>query len=244
MYQRAASCGHYERLQDLPDAQYRTVSGFAFGEKYRIATITAAIGAVQMRHWDEHMALRKRNAEQLGQAIEEVGGFHFRPVSDYVESPYHQGWVRFAPDELGGIDRETLIAALQAEGAQVTNPATRARSHPAYRPGAGATLASSLRRQCRAGAGDLLWEALGAAVQERPRYGPGTLPVTEDLEVPHNTLQLPSFTRPGGRADRSVRDGFPQGRSPSQRPDGPLTRQAPTTDLHRIMQTERSTGGT
>ncbi len=195
VYQRAASRGHYERLQGLPDAQYRTVSGFAFGEKYRIATITAAIGAVQMRHWDEHMARRKRNAEQLGQAIEEVGGFSFRPVPDYVESPYHQGWVRFTPEELGGIDRETLIAALQAEGAQVSNPATGATSiphtelvralhlHPVFAGNA-------------AGADDLLWEALGVTVQERPRYGPGTLPVTEDLDVPHNTLQLPTFARP------------------------------------------------
>ena len=174
VYQRAASRGHYERLQDLPDAQYRTVSGFAFGEKYRIATITAAIGAVQMRHWDEHMARRKRNAEQLGQAIEEVGGFSFRPVPDYVESPYHQGWVRFTPEELGGIDRETLIAALQAEGAQVSNPATGATSiphtelvralhlHPVFAGNA-------------AGADDLLWEALGATVQERPPLRAGHL---------------------------------------------------------------------
>ena len=113
------------------------------------------------------MARRKRNAEQLGQAIEEVGGFSFRPVPDYVESPYHQGWVRFAPEELGGIDRETLIAALQAEGAQVSNPATGATSiphtelvralhlHPVFAGNA-------------AGADDLLWEALGATVQHGP----------------------------------------------------------------------------
>ena len=103
--------------------------------------------------------------------------------------------MRFTPEELGGIDRETLIAALQAESAQVSNPATGATSiphtelvralhlHPVFAGNA-------------AGADDLLWEALGATVQERPRYGPGTLPVTEDLEVPHNTLQLPAFTRP------------------------------------------------
>ena len=168
VYQRAASRGHYERLQDLPDAQFRTVSGFAFGEKYRIATITAAIGAVQMRHWDEHMARRKRNAEQLGQAIEEVGGFSFRPVPDYVESPYHQGWVRFTPEELGGIDRETLIAALQAEGRAGQQSGDRRDQHPAHRAGARTAPAPGLCRQ----RGRRRRLALGGARRNRPGTAP------------------------------------------------------------------------
>ena len=39
VYQRAASLGHYERLRDLPDPKWRAVSGFSFGEKYRMATL-------------------------------------------------------------------------------------------------------------------------------------------------------------------------------------------------------------
>ena len=91
----------------MPDEQYRAVASFCFGEKYRIATISAAIGVVQMSHWDERFAVRRRNAERLGQAIAEIGGFSPPEVPEYVESPFHRGWVRFDPAELGGIDRAT-----------------------------------------------------------------------------------------------------------------------------------------
>ena len=54
VYQRAASRGHYERLQDLPDAQYRTVSGFAFRRE------------VPDRH--DHGSHRRRANAPLGRA--------------------------------------------------------------------------------------------------------------------------------------------------------------------------------
>lgn len=133
-YQRAAVLGHYERLRDLPDEKYRAVAGFCFGHKYRIATLSAAIGCAQMRHWDERMAVRRCNAEQLGQVIAEVGGFKIPTVPEYVESPYHRCFVRFDPEELGGLDRATLLAALRAEGAQVRSPAggQALHLHPAF----------------------------------------------------------------------------------------------------------------
>ena len=54
-----------------------------------------------MSHWDERFAVRRRNAERLGQAIAEIGGFSPPEVPDYVESPFHRGWVRFDPEEVG-----------------------------------------------------------------------------------------------------------------------------------------------
>ncbi len=185
-YQRAAVLGHYERLDELPDEKYRAVASFCFGEKYRIATISAAIGVVQMRHWDERFQVRRRNAERLGQAIAEIGGFSPPEVPDYVESPFHRGWVRFDPEELGGIDRATLVEALQAEGVRVGSAGTLRplHQHPVFAGNA-------------AGTGDLLWDVVRThAPDERPQYGPGTLPVTEDPEVPYNTITLPALTRP------------------------------------------------
>ena len=185
-YQRAAILGHYERLADLPDEQYRAVASFCFGEKYRIATISAAIGVVQMSHWDERFAVRRRNMERLGQAIAEIGGFSPPEVPDYVESPFHRGWVRFDPAELGGIDRAALVEALQAEGVRVGAAGTLRplHQHPVFAGNA-------------AGTGDLLWDVVRShAPEERPQYGPGTLPVTEDPEVPYNTITLPALTRP------------------------------------------------
>jgi dTDP-4-amino-4,6-dideoxygalactose transaminase len=193
-YQRAATLGHYERLEDLPDEKYRGVSGFSFGEKYRMATVTAAIGCVQMEHWDERLAIRKENDRNLGEVITEIVGFRAPEIPDYAESPFDRGFIRFRPDELGGISRETLLEALQAEGARVTSPARKASKIPHT------DLPRSLHLHPvftgnESGTGELLEEVLGSAAGEIVS-GPGTLPVTEDPEVPYETIALPSFTRP------------------------------------------------
>jgi perosamine synthetase len=184
-YQRAAVLGHYERLAGLPDEKYRAMAGFCLGEKYRIATLSAAIGCVQLRAFGDRLAVQQRNTELLGEALAEVGGFDAPPVPDYAESPYHRRFVRFHPEELSGIDRATLIAALRAEGVPVVKPLENLRPlhlHPAFSGDATAT-------------GDLLWQVLGPAAQ-RITYSPNTLPVTEDPEVPYNVVQVPRLTRP------------------------------------------------
>ena len=45
------------------------------------------------------------------------------------------------------------------------------------------------------GTGDVLWEVLGPNVT-RIDYRNVVLPVTEDPEIPYNTIRVPSFTRP------------------------------------------------
>lgn len=207
VYQQAAILGQYERLKELPDEKYRRVAGFCFGEKFRMATVTAAIALIQMQKWDERMSVRKHNAEKLGQAIEEVGGFYFAEVPDYVESPYLQGWVRFRPHELGGVHRETLIQALQDEGAQVVNPATRASRIP-HTDQIRALHLDPVFAGNKVGSEDILWDVLGSSVRQRPKYGPDTLPVTEDLEVPYDTIQLPSFTRPADQLIAQYQQAF------------------------------------
>ncbi len=194
IYQRAASLGHYERLKELPDPRWRAVSGFSFGEKYRMATITAAIGVVQMKHWRKRLDLRHANDDKLGRAITEIDGFAAPDYPDYFPSPYHSGRVTFQPDKLGGLTRERLMEVLLAEGAQVTSPARKdtriphtdlwrmLHKHPVF---AGD----------EHGTEEILWEVLGPAAR-RIDYKSLVLPVTEDPEVPCDTIQLPAFTRP------------------------------------------------
>ena len=193
-YQRAASLGHYERLKDLPDEKYRGASGFSFGEKYRMATVSAAIGCVQMRHWDERLSTRKKNDRKLGEAIAEIAGFAAPEVPDYVESPYDRGYICFHPDELKGVSRETLLEALEAEGARVTSPARKVSRIPHTELPRALHLHPVFTGN-EAGTGDILAEVLGPAAKDIVS-GPGTLPVTEDPELPYNTIALPSFTRP------------------------------------------------
>lgn len=193
VYQRAATLGHYERLKNLPDEKFRGVSGFSFGEKYRMATLTAAVGCVQMRHWDERLSVREENDRKLGQTIAEIAGFSAPDVPDYVTSPYDRGHIRFHPDELAGLDRETLLEALESEGARVTSPARKDSRIPHT------DLTRSLHLHPvftgnEAGTEEILGEVIGPAAKKIV-CGPGTLPVTEDPEVPYDTIALPSFTR-------------------------------------------------
>ena len=194
-YQRAATLGHYERLKDLPDEKYRGVSGFSFGEKYRMATVTAAIGCVQMKHWDERLSTRKKNDRKLGETIAEIAGFDAPDVPDYVESPYDRGYIRFNSEELAGLDREALLEALQAEGAKVTSPARKVSRIP-HTELPRALHLHPIFTGNEAGTDDILAEVLGPAANEIVS-GPGTLPVTEDPEVP--TTPSPSPRSPALR---------------------------------------------
>ena len=90
--------------------------------------------------------------------------------------------------------RERLMEVLNAEGARVTSPARREtriphtdlwrilHKHPVF---AGD----------EHGTEEILWEVLGPAAR-RIDYKSLTLPVSEDPEVPYDTIQLPAFTRP------------------------------------------------
>ena len=195
VYQRAASLGHYERLRDLPDPKWRAVSGFSFGEKYRMATLSAAIGSVQMKYWKERLAVRHANTDKLGEAITAIDGFAAPDFPDYFPSPYQSGRIMFDPDRLGGISRERLLEVLQAEGAQVSSPAQK----DTHTPHAGRLTHMLHKHPVFAGnehgTGDILWEVLGQNVT-RVDYQSVTLPVTEDPEIPYDSIRVPSFTRP------------------------------------------------
>ncbi len=195
VFQRAATLGHYERLKNLSDPKWRAVSGFSFGEKYRMATITAAIGVVQMNHWRERLDVRHDNTAKLGRAIAEIDGFSVPQYPDYFPSPYLSGRIVFNSDRLGGITRDKLIETLNAEGARITSPARRdsriphtnglwrmLHKHPVFSGN-------------EHGTQDILWEVLGPNATKID-YASVTLPVTEDPEIPYRTIQLPSFTRP------------------------------------------------
>ena len=196
VFARASTLGHYERLKDLSDPKYRAVSGFGFGEKYRMATLTAAIGCVQMRRWDQFIADRRANARQLGAAIAAIDGFSAPVVPDYVASPFDRGHICFDPQRLGGISRERLVEGLQAEGARVMSAARKETRIPHTNLIRALHLHPVFAGNSE-GTGQLLGDLLGPSTATIAA-GPGTLPVTEDPELPYDTLALPGFTRPAG----------------------------------------------
>lgn len=194
LYLRATTLGHYERLKGVMDPKYRGVSGFCFGEKYRMATLTAAIGCVQMKKWDQRVGDRRENSRKLGTALEQIDGFHAPEVPEYVASPYDRGHICFDPAQLGGVSRETLVEALQAEGGRVTSAARKHTRIP-HTDLPRALHMHPVFAGNDAGSGDILPELLGPAARDI-NSGPGTLPVTEDPESPPSTLMLPGLSRP------------------------------------------------
>ena len=58
------------------------------------------------------------------------------------------------------------------------------------------------------GTGELLWEVLGPAAQRIEYPGAGSLPVTEDLELPYNTIALPGFRVPAAELIDQYRQAF------------------------------------
>ncbi len=206
-YQRGATLGHYERLYELPDPKYQQMSGFALGEKYRMATWCAVVGLKQMGHWDDMLKCLKDGYKKLGNAIEQIEGFSVPDVPDYVESKYLRGWIRFDPNVLSGIDQDALIKALAAEGISVSSPLRKdsriprtdliraLHLHPAFTGN-------------EVGTGELLWEALGPAAHRIDYPGAGSLPVTESPDIPRNTITLPGFRIPADELIEQYRHAF------------------------------------
>ncbi len=195
VYQRAACLGHYERLRELPNPKWRAMTGFSFGEKYRMATLSGAIGSVQMKYWKQRLDVRHANTDKLGEAVAEIDGFSAPDYPDYFPSPYQSGRIMFDPDRLGGMSRERLLEVLQAEGAQVSSPAQKATLTPHANGLTHMLHKHPVFQGNEHGTGDVLWEVLGPNVT-RIDYRDVVLPVTEDPEIPYDSIRVPSFTRP------------------------------------------------
>ena len=185
-YERAICLGHYERIRDLPDEKYRKYASTCFGHKYRIAPISAAIARVQLRHLDARNKGRDDSVMYLMDGIAECPGIYpIKPPADSFRGYYSRPYVRYAPEELGGLPKGKFIEALQAEGANISGDAPggsdnlsavfQERNHPAFtRP--------ETKREVKYQKGDL-------PVSENPR---------EDL------FTIPAFPR----ADKALLDQY------------------------------------
>jgi len=118
-YERAVLLGHYERIPKL-SVKYRKYAYTGFGWKYRISPLAAAIARIQLRHLDERNAKRNRNLEYLDRELNKIKGIETFETPPYVKRVYYEYRIKFNPEELGGIPREKIIEALQAEGAKVS----------------------------------------------------------------------------------------------------------------------------
>jgi len=184
-YERATALGHYERLGHFDPQGYGRFQHTAFGYKYRISPLHAALARVALAKLDERNRRRNENVRYLMEGLADVPGITPERLPAYVQRVYYgTPRVRYDPAALGGLPVERFAEALRAEGARVsggtqlrhrgglhTQPLFTERAHWAFHHPA------------------------NAASMARVRYGPGTLPVTE--HPPHNWVSIPAFPRAG-----------------------------------------------
>jgi len=177
-YERAVTLGHYERLPGLPeDSIYRKFSHTCFGYKYRIHPLAAAIIRVQLKYLDERNKLRNENHEYLDSELGKIKGVETIKTPPDVKRTYYCYRIKYKSEQLEGLEREKFIAALQAEGVEVTTERYELlHLQPIFQE------ADMWGKGCP-------WNC--QHVKRKVTYNQGDLPVTEKLH--QELLALPTF---------------------------------------------------
>lgn len=122
IYERAIALGHYERF----NAAIRSKSMMPFrglpfgGYKFRMHQMSAAVGRVQLRYYEERMNEIDKAMNNFWDRLEGVPGLRaHRPAFDSGSTM--GGWYAahglYVPEELGGLSVTRFCEAVRAEGA-------------------------------------------------------------------------------------------------------------------------------
>lgn len=121
IYERAAAWGHYSRNQgDLKAPSIKDYWGIPLGGyKYRMHQISAAVGRVQLKHYDTRCEEMTEAMNYFWDQLEDTPGIQgHRP--DKNSGSTMGGWYSckglYSPEELGGLSVTAYINALKEEG--------------------------------------------------------------------------------------------------------------------------------
>jgi dTDP-4-amino-4,6-dideoxygalactose transaminase len=173
-FERAVCLGDITRIREL-DTPARRFAATSFGIKTRIAPLSAAVAAGQLRRLAANNEIRNGNIERLSTALEKMGFDTFLPPA-HIRRVYFEFILRCRPQKVPlAIDR--LIAALAAEGCRASRPRyPLLHQQPFFTEGHYARIARLPQ------AGPL------------PRYRPDDLPRTAQASA--DFIRLPSFPNP------------------------------------------------
>ncbi|XVH33133.1 DegT/DnrJ/EryC1/StrS family aminotransferase (plasmid) [Haloferacaceae archaeon DSL9] len=124
MYERAVAFSHYSRHSDtLEREKLAKFSGLPFGgHKHRMHQISAAVGRVQLKRYDERMEEIQRAMNYFWDQLEGVPGIRAHRPDD--EGSTMGGWYApkglYVPEELGGLSVSRFAEAVKAEGSGCT----------------------------------------------------------------------------------------------------------------------------
>jgi perosamine synthetase len=101
-----------------PIAGERAYYHLELGYNYRMTSMQAATGLVQLRKLDGYLEARRRNTAYLSERLGELDGIDQPFVADYAVHSYYKYIGRLRPET--GIDITRFVQALAAEGVPVS----------------------------------------------------------------------------------------------------------------------------
>lgn len=122
IYERAVAYGHYSRTRDLTLPELTPFSGLPLGGvKNRMHQISAAVGRVQLKYYQERMTEIQNAMNYFWDLLEGAPGIRgLRPPKDSGST--NAGWYacrgRYFTEELGGLSVQKFAEAVQAEGSE------------------------------------------------------------------------------------------------------------------------------
>ena len=140
IYERAVAFGSYERFNtaNIETEYLRPFAGLPLGGyKHRMHQLSAAMGRVQLRHYDERCAEINKAVKYFEEGIKGVCGVKLVHV-DESDGSTMAGWyvpvIRYNPDELGGLSISRFCEALRAEGVAANPGINRPlHTHPVHK---------------------------------------------------------------------------------------------------------------
>jgi dTDP-4-amino-4,6-dideoxygalactose transaminase len=172
LYERAEAWGHYERTGQLTDPTLKHFAGLPWGGyKYRMHQLSSAVGRVQLKHYRARMEEILKSMQYFWDLLEGVPGIRaHRPAKE--TGSHCGGWYAahglYRPEELNDLPIATFCKAVTAEGCGTSPGCNFAlHLHPLYNEadiyghGKPTRIANS---------------------QRDVREGPGSLPITEQMQ--------------------------------------------------------------
>ncbi len=139
IYDRAIAFGHGERFSDqIPTDALKPFAGMPMGGvKHRMHQMSAAMGRVQLRHYDRRCAEIRKAIDYFWSLLEEVPGIAPHRVDPSTGSNM-AGWYGchgfFRSEELGGLSVTRFCDAVRAEGVLGVGPGCNKalHTHPVF----------------------------------------------------------------------------------------------------------------
>lgn len=182
IYERAIAFGHYERYNEtIQDPELIPYRGLPLGGyKYRMHQMSAAVGRVQLKYYDERIAEIRRAMNYFWDLLADVPGLQphrVPPESDSNMAGWYAPHGLYKREELGGLSVTRFAQAVSAEGVPCTPGVNKPlHTHP-------------------------LLNSADVYGHDRPtriafsdrdlRQPPGSLPISEQLG--HRTYSIPWF---------------------------------------------------